>query len=284
MTDTDLRCALTPSLYAKERLHFEPDEKQIAFLDSEALDLLVLMSRQVGKSETAAVGVSHFAMHHENSLTLLTSATQRQAGIMQARTQAHLRVATGELAEWQRGQEYDVEEEDYFGNVHLVRSAVMSLALSNGAQVVAIPPSPDSARGYSPNLIVIDEAARTKPSLWHAISPMRAARPVRLIAMTTAWAMSGWFFDLWTSDPDVQRIEYQAKDCPRITKEFLAKEQRRLPENVYRAEYENVWFPQAGRIFTPESIANMFTDEVSPMFPNRLVDDQFEWGAREVDE
>ncbi len=267
-----------PSRWAREVLHFEADPKQIALLDSEALDSFVVWSRQTGKTETAAAIVSHFAVHNDATLTLLTSATQRQAGIMQARTQTHLRMATGELAEWQRGQEYEVEEEDYFGNVHLVRVSVMSLQLSNGSQVVAVPPSPDSARGYSPHFIVIDEAARTRPSLWHAISPMRAARRVRLLAMSTAWTQAGWFYDLWKDDPDVQRSEYQAKDCPRITAEFLAKERRRLPSHIYAAEYENVWFPPAGRLFTPEMISSMMDDTITPMFEHpTMVTDEYTW-------
>jgi len=168
MSDAFARAALLtarPSAWAREVLRFQPDAKQVALLDSDALDLFIVWSRQTGKTEGAAALVSHFAIANDGSLTIITSATQRQGTIVTARVQADLRLATGELSEWQRGEEYEYPEEDAYGNVHLVRTSVMSLALSNGSQVVAIPPSPDSARGYAPNLIVIDEAARTRNAL-----------------------------------------------------------------------------------------------------------------------
>jgi hypothetical protein len=269
--------AARPSTWARDVLHFAPDQKEAEFLDSDALDLLLVWSRQCGKSEAGAALIAHHATFNDGSLILITSATLRQSIIVQSRVQAHLRIATGQPAEWQRGPEYEYEEEDIEGNVQIVRSSVMSLALSNGSEVVSIPPSPDSARGYSPHMILIDESARTRPSLWHAISPMRAARRVRLIAMTTAAAMSGWFYDLWKGDPDVQKSEYLAKDCPRITAEFLAKERRRLPAHVYAAEYENIWYPVAGRLFTPEMIESMFVDDVAPLFPPRLTTEEYRW-------
>ncbi len=260
-----------PSLWAKDVLDFQADKKQKELLDSNALDSLIVWSRQTGKTETASATVSHFALHVDETLTVLTSATQRQAGIITGRIQADLRKATGEAKEWQRGKEYEIEEMDIFGNVRIVRISVMSMSLSNGSNIVAIPPSPDSARGYAHNLVVIDEAARTKDALWHAISPMRAARRVRLIAMTTASAMEGWFYDLWMNDPDVWRSEYLAAQCPRINKDFLLKEQRRLPDFIYRAEYENKWFPQAGAALDPETIRDMFSDSIEPMFDSPVV-------------
>lgn len=267
--DPSLRGAILaakPSEWVQEKLAFHPDPKQVEFLESTALDLLIVWSRQTGKTETASGLISHFSTTYDETLSIVTSATQRQGTIVMSRIQHDIRKATGQLLEWQKGQEYEWIERDIFGVARIVRSSVMSLTLSNGSEVVAIPPSPDSARGYSPHLVLIDEAARTRDQLWHAVSPMRAARPVRLIAMTTASAMEGWFYDLWMNDPDVQRIEYLAKDCPRITPEFLAKERRRFPEMIYKAEYENVWFPRAGAALDPETVHDMFTSDIEPMF------------------
>ena len=261
-----VRHARWPSVWARDVLSFHADEKQIELLDSDELDQLVVWSRQTGKTETAAALVSHYAIHNEDTLTIITSATQRQGTIVTARIQADLRLATGELALWQKGKEYEVEERDILGNVRIVRISVMSLTLSNGSSVIAIPPSPDSARGYAPNMVLIDEAARTRDALWHAVSPMRAARRVRLIAMTTASAMEGWFYDLWQHDPDVAKSEYVAADCSRINADFLAKEKRRLPEFIYLAEYENKWFLPEDRALDPELIRDMFSEDVQPMF------------------
>jgi hypothetical protein len=255
-----------PSLWAEEALRFSFDPWQRELMDSPALDLLVLAARQVGKTEAAGALVSHFAIMHEGSLTVLTSATQRQATIICSRVLSDLRQATGAVLEWQQGKEYEYPEMDRFGRVRIVRSSVMSVGLSNGSMIVAIPPSPDSARGYSPDLIVVDESARVRSTLFHAISPMRGAKRVRLVAMSTAWTMAGWFWDLWSKDPDVHRIELSATDCPRISPEFLAKERVRLPRNIFEAEYFNKWFAPEGRLFSPELIASMFADsEVQPL-------------------
>jgi hypothetical protein len=271
--------AARPSVWAKRVLPFQWDERQIAFLDSQAMDSLILWSRQLGKSEVASARVAHNSIYFPGSLSLIVSATQRQAGILQRRVTADLRLATGDVPGWKRGREIDVEEVDADGTVRLVHCSVLSLELSNGAQVVSAPAHPDTVRGYSPDLLVIDEGARVPNEVVYALSPMRAAKRCPLICMTTAGAQWGWFYDAWRGDDqDYWRSEYKARECARISEAFLLKEKRRLPEHVFKAEYENTWFPIAGRLFSDEMIQSM-RDPGSFALPDTktVVEEGFKW-------
>ncbi|MFT6583629.1 MAG: hypothetical protein ACJAU6_004087 [Alphaproteobacteria bacterium] len=67
----DLRCALDPVTFAREKLDFEPDEWQAGLLRSTDSRSLLNCSRQSGKSTTTAILALHTAYYVPGSLVLL---------------------------------------------------------------------------------------------------------------------------------------------------------------------------------------------------------------------
>src|SRR3712207_4427289 len=69
----ELRHALDPVAFARERLGFEPDPWQERVLWSSARQILLNCSRQSGKSTVTAVLATHTALYRPGSLILLVS-------------------------------------------------------------------------------------------------------------------------------------------------------------------------------------------------------------------
>lgn len=254
------------AMFCKERLGLDVSEPRIEqFLNSPAPELLLLFSRQVGKTTGAAGKVCQKAIFAPNTLSLIVSATQRQAAILQRRVLAFLRMLNRPES-WREIPGRDAEiPEDIEEDAKLVRCSSMSLELSHGSEVVSAPASADTVRGYAPNLIVIDEAAYTPDDVYFALRPMRIRTKAQLIAMSSAGAQEGFFFDAWTKEEEWEKIEIRADECAWVTAEELAKERRRLPEKIYQREYENRFMERTGAALSPEVIADMFSDEIKPL-------------------
>jgi len=258
---------LFPSLWAHDVLDFDADEVQTEFINSQASDIIINCTRQWGKTTTAGIKAAHRARFVRESEILVVSATQRQAAILEAKAQWALTKAAQKFQPVQGG-EYEVMEYDPEDGPQIVRRSVLSLELSNGSRIISTPASEDSIRGYSPSMIIIDEDSRVPDGLYDAIRPMRAAHPCQLVLQSTPNGKRGHFYREWVGDdPAWTRFHVPADQCPRITKEFLARELTKMTsEAMYRQEYFCEFIDLAGSLFTDEMIRNMTVmDNVEPI-------------------
>ena len=74
-----LQWALDPVLFARDVLDFECDDAQAAFLRSPANQLILLCTRQWGKSTVTAIMAVWLALFRRDSLILIFSHTDKQA-------------------------------------------------------------------------------------------------------------------------------------------------------------------------------------------------------------
>src|SRR5262249_2031589 len=94
----------------------------------------------------------------------------------------------------------------------------LSLELSNGSRIISLPGEEGNIRGYSGvKLLVIDEAARVPDDLYRAVRPMLAVSRGRLVALSSAYAKTGWFYETWTGEEAWHRVKVTALECPRIS-------------------------------------------------------------------
>jgi hypothetical protein len=258
-------CREKPSIFMTLRTGLTPDTFQTDILDGDHSDMLLLWCRQSGKTRIAGVIVAHTATYKPQSLSLIVSATQRQAGILQKRVQ-HTLQASDKAWRLVRQVRLPINIEGEYApddpGSRLVRCSVLSLELGNGSEVISIPASEDTVRGYSPDLLVLDEAARIRDDVYGAISPMRAAHPCRLIAMTTPRGKRGWFFHAWRNvEQTWYRSRVDATQCPRIKAEFLTQERIRLASDaIYQQEYMCAFVEPTGAIFTADELTAMRCD------------------------
>jgi hypothetical protein len=103
------------------------------------------------------------------------------------------------------------------------------MELANGSRIVSLPGDEQTIRGYSGvALLAIDEAARVPDDLYRAVRPMLAVSGGRLVCLSTPYGKRGWFFETWKGGSGWQRARITADQCPRITPEVLAEEERAI--------------------------------------------------------
>ncbi|HYT90011.1 MAG TPA: terminase family protein [Gemmataceae bacterium] len=222
-----------------------PDPWQAALLRGSFKRVLLLASRQVGKSQTSAALALLEALLRPRSLVLLLSPSERQSGELAAKVFAY----------------YDA----LGAPVPTRKRTELQLHLTNGSRIIALPESEKTIRGYSgARALVIDEAARVPDTLYKAVRPMLAVSRGRLIALSSAFAKSGFFFTEWTEGTAWERIKVPAIECPRIPAEFLEEERRTLGPRWFGMEYECEFADAVDQVFDGESIRAAFRPATAP--------------------
>jgi hypothetical protein len=204
--------------------------------------MLLNASRQSGKSTTVAMLNVHTALYQPGSLCLMLSPTLRQSG------------------------ELFRKARDLLGNLEgkrLPEETALSLRLPNGSRIVSLPGKEGTVRGYSAvTLLSIDEASRVPDELYMACRPMLAVSGGRLLGMSTPFGTRGWWYEAWRSREAWERYEVPAEQCPRISAEFLAEEQRTIGEWWFKQEYGCEFLDAQSQAFTRAEIDRAFTEEV----------------------
>jgi hypothetical protein len=225
-----------------------PDPWQTDLLQSASDRVLLLASRQSGKSQTAGALALAEALTRPRSLVLLLSPTLRQSGEL---------FRDKLLPLWQA-----------LGRPLLDRPPTqLSLELSNGSRVISLPENESGIRGYSGvRMLVIDEAARVSDDLYRAVRPMLAVSKGRLLALSTPFGKRGWYYGEWVSSNSWKRVRITAQECPRIAPAFLAEERQSLGERWFRQEYQVSFEDMVGAVFAQADIDAASREPVPSLF------------------
>jgi Terminase large subunit, T4likevirus-type, N-terminal len=228
-----------------------PDPWQSELLQTEAERMLLLCSRQAGKSTVAAALALRVALMQPGSPILILSPTDRQSGELFRKILASYRALDRPVA--------------------ASAETVHQLQLANGSRILSLPGTEKTVRCYSGvALLIIDEAARVDDALYRAVRPMLAVSKGRLIALSTPFGKRGWFHDAWHSNEPWQRLRITADECPRITREFLAEERRALGDRWYRQEYLCSFEDVVDAVFAYSDIQAALRDDVKPLFAESM--------------
>jgi hypothetical protein len=238
---SDLAAALDPVDFARQ-LGFDLDPWQRDLLLSAHKRILLLASRQVGKSVACAILALHHALNNSGSLVLVLSPSLRQSSELFKR-----------ITEFYRdvGRPVPAETE-----------TALTMRLSNGSRIVSLPGNEQTIRGYSGvSLLLIDEAALVDDNLYRATRPMLAVSDGRLIAMGTPHGRRGWFYSAYTEGDQTWKLyEISAEQCPRISKAFLKEERRALGDHWYEQEYLCKWHESETSLFRSDVIRRAVRD------------------------
>ncbi len=242
----DLALALDRVAFARS-VGVDPDDWQEDLLRSASKRAILNISRQAGKSTTAAIIALHKALYFPGSLVLVLAPALRQS------------------------QEFFSKVAGFYrrlGHAPAPDSArKLGLELPNGSRVEALPGSEKTVRGFSGvDLLVLDEASRVDDGLYHAVRPMLAVSGGSLILLSTPYGKRGVFYEEWTNGSGWERYEVPAARVPRISPGFLEEERRSLPGWVYRQEYECSFEELEDQVFTTDMIDRAVTDEIEPLF------------------
>ncbi len=206
-----------------------PDRWQREVLSSPHRHILLNCCRQAGKSTVASALALHTLLFEPGQLVLLLSPGQRQS------SEIFRKVLDA----------YNAVDRP----VRAVYETQLQMELANGSRIICLPGQDSTIRGYSPNLLVIDEASRVPDDLYRGVRPMLAVSQGRLIALSTPFGKRGWFHDEWHGAGSWHRIQATWRDCPRISPAFIDEERRALGDDWVKQEYECAFTTVTGLVY-----------------------------------
>ena len=149
------RYYLDPAALMRDALH-PPDPWQERLAASRAKRILVLCSRQSGKSLTAAALALLTAILEAPALVLIVARAQRQAAELLRKTKllySLLSRKTLAPPPWtpKPVQEIEAEERRILGpSERLTQDSTLSMEFASGSRIIALPGKADTIVGYSP--------------------------------------------------------------------------------------------------------------------------------------
>jgi hypothetical protein len=217
------------------RASMRPAPFQRRLLTKDRGDAIVCCSRQAGKSQSGSVLATHFAWRYPGFLVSLVAPTLRQAVELGRKCRALL---------------------PYLPDTRAVRDAETLVELHNGSRIMCFPGKPDSVRGPSPKLIIVDEAAFCPDELFEALTPSRSRTGADLILLSTPNGRTGRFYEVWQSkDPGLLKIRVPWTEIPELTPEVVEPERALMPAARFAAEYECAFTSPVGAVFDASVIA-----------------------------
>ena len=215
------------------------DDWQREVIETQGKENICLRSgRQVGKSTVISVLTAEYATSNPKKSVMVISATERQAYLLFSKI-------LGYLLDNYRGSMKSGKD----------RPTKSEIKLKNGTIIRCLPTGLDGIgiRGYTVDLLIADEAAYIPEDVWPAVTPMLATTKGVLIMLSTPRGIGNFFYDCY-HNPQFKTWHISSEDCPRISKEFLEYEKKRLTRLHYKQEY-----------------LGEFTDKIRQIFPDALL-------------
>lgn len=209
----------------------------------ETRDAVVLKGRQVGASTAGSVIAIRRARYYPGSLVLIVSPSMKQSTEVKERSKSGL-LALGE---------------------HLVRDSQSVLELGNRSRIMSLPGSAKSVRGWSADLLILDEAAFIEDETFVAARATVAATGGRTIVQSTPMGPFGSFYDLWSdTDPRWAKFRVRSDEVPTIDPSFLANEKATMTPEKYTQEYEADFTNPGLGLIDPDRLRELTGDEPDP--------------------
>jgi Terminase large subunit, T4likevirus-type, N-terminal len=233
-----LEWQLDPSAMFKAATGLGADDWQCRALQSTAKRQLWLIGRQLGKSVCAAIRGLHCATFQPRSEVLIVSPGERQSLLL-----------------------FD-KLSDFYDRIQPIRAIKRlrtELWLENGSKVIALPGDPSTTRGYTPALILLDEASRIDNKILASVTPMLAESDGDLICLSTPAGRRGFFYESWSDESQPwERISAKRVDYPhRVRPGFLESELKTLGPALFSQEHENAFIEDGDQLISDASIAAM---------------------------
>jgi hypothetical protein len=212
----------------------DPDDWQVEVLASEHPRKILCCGRQTGKSTVAAILAIHKALTCPGSTVLVVAPGERQAKLLFSKAKR--------LYE-QAGHPLPAHSERRTG-----------LELANGSIIEALPAVERTTRGYSVDVLVVDEAAAVPDQDYHGILPALIATRGEQVLLSTPRGKRGFFWELWHSNDDWQRVMVRSDEVARIRPEDLEVFRAQMPEQFFQQEFYCEWLETEGSLFSYDDI------------------------------
>jgi hypothetical protein len=211
-----------------------PDDWQTDVLASDHPRKILCCGRQTGKSTVAGILAIHKALTVPGATVLVVAPGERQAKLLFSKAASLYK---------QAGYPLPAHSERRTG-----------LELSNGSVIEALPAVERTTRGYSVDLLIVDEAAAVPDMDYMGILPALIATRGEQVLLSTPRGKRGFFHELYHSDDDWHRIMVRSDETPRIRDADLEVFRRMMPEQFFRQEFYCEWLDTEGGLFSYEDV------------------------------
>jgi hypothetical protein len=199
-----------------ERIQFVPDRGQEQVLGSKSKRGILNCCRQWGKSTVAALKAVERAYRVPGSLILVASPGERQSTLLVSKAREFVRT----LGVRARGD-------------------AASVVLPNGSEIVGLPGTEATVRGYS------------AVSLW---------------LLSTPYGKRGFFYEAWEhGGPEWERVSVSATDCSRISTAFLETARRDMGGAWFAQEYLCNFVDSEGSVFGRDVVERALDELIEPL-------------------
>ena len=207
----------------------------------ETRQTVLISPRQCGKSRSLSVLALWWAFRRPRQMVLVLSAGD---------------VAAARLLRTMR----QVAEHPLLGS-SVTDETQHRIILSNGSEIRSVPASDSQIRGWTVDLLVVDEAAWLPADILLAAAlPTTAARPdARIVLASTPWADSGPFWQFATNgeepgNPHTRTFRWKLNDAWWIVPEVVETARATLSPLQFRAEYEGEFVGASDSYFDHEDL------------------------------
>jgi hypothetical protein len=217
-----------------------PDPWQRRLLLADPHRAMVVSSRQMGKSQTVAAFALHRAAFTPGRTVLVVCRSLEQSKLLLQKMSA--------LIPWLGSAAAGVE------------ATASAIRFPNKSLVLCLPGTGNAARGYSADLLVLDESAFAEESLWSALWPVVAATGGDVLLISSPGAPTGWFYDLWSRAGDGEdgwlRVRAVATEVPRLAAS-LEDARRTMTAAAFRREMLCEFVGSSSSFFDPLSVERL---------------------------
>ena len=227
-----------------ERIQFVPDRGQEQVLGSKSKRGILNCCRQWGKSTVAALKAVERAYRVPGSLILVASPGERQSTLLVSKAREFVRTlgvrAQGDAA---------------------------SVVLPNGSEIVGLPGTEATVRGYSAvSLLIFDEASRVLDEQYKSLLPTLAVSDGDLWLLSTPYGKRGFFYEAWEhGGPEWERVSVAATDCSRISAAFLETARRDMGGAWFAQEYLCNFVDSEGSVFGRDVVERALDELIQPL-------------------
>ncbi len=239
--------ALEPvTLAAHAGFTLDPWQRDVLLSDSH--QIIMLVTRQGGKSTVSSIRALHRALYTPASLVLLLAPSYRQSKELFRKVKDALAALPSP--------------------VPIASESALEMEFDNASRIIALPGKEETIRGFSGvSLLIVDEASRVNDALYQAVRPMLAVSGGDIILLSTPFGKRGFFHHEWTEGGNAwHRTEITAYDCPRISREWLEQERKTIGDWWFNQEFLCRFVETDDQVFAYEDIQRALDLDVKPLF------------------
>ena len=194
--------------------------------------------RQVGKSTVVSIKAVEYAISHPNKLVMIVAAVERQAQLL-----------------FEKVLNYAVDNYKNKIRQGKFKPTKSRLYLKNGSRIYSLPTGLTGygIRGYTVDLLIVDEAAFVPDAVYDAIMPMMSITKGAVWLLSTPFGRQGYFYNSF-QDKSYKHFRISSEDCPRKDQAFLDRQKERMSKVSYAQEYLGEFIDELRQFFPTELI------------------------------